>query len=195
MMHRDNPEIPVGEFVDVLNEHLKAGRFKAFGGSNWTKERVDAFNADAKKKGLTGMAATSNNLALAVMVDAVWAGCLTANQPEYLAWHEKLQMPIMPWSSQARGFFVLGDPANTSDKEMVRCWYSPDNFERLRRAKELSAKKGCTQIQLAMAWVLNQPFMTFPLIGPRQIDETRTSFEALKINLSRDEVKWLNLQS
>src|SRR5438045_890015 len=51
-MHRDNPDVPVGEFVDVLNEHLNAGRIRAFGGSNWSLERVDAANDYAHSKGL-----------------------------------------------------------------------------------------------------------------------------------------------
>ncbi len=191
MMHRDNPQIPVGEFVDVLNEHVKAGRIRVFGGSNWTLERVDAFNAYAKKNGKQGFAAVSNNLSLARMVDPVWPGCLTASDPAYLAWHEKTQIALMPWSSQARGFFVVGDPAYTTDHELVRCWYAPDNFARLARANELAAKKGCTPIQIALAYVLNQPFPTFPLIGPRTIEETRTSFDALKVQLTPAEVKWL----
>ncbi len=36
LMHRDNPAVPVGEFVDCLNEHVRAGRIKTFGGSNWS---------------------------------------------------------------------------------------------------------------------------------------------------------------
>jgi len=71
VMHRDNPEIPVGEFVDVLNEHKKAGRIRAFGGSNWTSERIDEGNAYAEKHGLTGFAAVSNNFSLARMIDPV----------------------------------------------------------------------------------------------------------------------------
>ena len=42
MMHRDNPEVPVGEFVDVLNAHRAAGRAAVFGASNWSLERVKA---------------------------------------------------------------------------------------------------------------------------------------------------------
>ncbi len=45
MMHRDNPDIPVGEFVDVLDEHRRAGRIRVFGGSNWTPARFDEANA------------------------------------------------------------------------------------------------------------------------------------------------------
>jgi aryl-alcohol dehydrogenase-like predicted oxidoreductase len=43
--------------------------------------------------------------------------------------------------------------------------------------------------------VLNQPFPTFPLIGPRTADEIRSSLSALKIELSSDELKWLNLEA
>ena len=80
------------------------------------------------------------------------------------------------------------------DAEMSRCWYSNDNFERLRRARELAIAYGVPTIAIALAYVLHQPFPTFPLIGPRQLSETRTSFEALDVTLSADELKWLNLE-
>ncbi len=39
-MHRDNEEIPVGEFVDAMDAEVKAGRIRGpFGGSNWSRER------------------------------------------------------------------------------------------------------------------------------------------------------------
>jgi aryl-alcohol dehydrogenase-like predicted oxidoreductase len=46
-LHRDNPDVSVGEFVDVLNEHYRAGRIKVFGGPNWTLARMDEANACA----------------------------------------------------------------------------------------------------------------------------------------------------
>jgi len=42
--------------------------------------------------------------------------------------------------------------------------------------------------------VLNQPFQTFPLIGPRLPAETRSSMQALDVRLSPDELKYLNLE-
>lgn len=78
---------------------------------------------------------------------------------------------------------------------MVRCWYSEDNFRRLERAKELAAKKGVLPINIALAYVLCQPFPTFPLIGPRYLWETRTSFAALDVELTAKELRWLNLES
>jgi aryl-alcohol dehydrogenase-like predicted oxidoreductase len=193
MMHRDNLQIPVGEFVDVLNDHKNAGRIRAFGGSNWSIERVDEANAYAKKKGVTGFVVVSNNFSLARMVDAVWGGCIAASDAKSRAWFTKTQMTLMPWSSQARGFFTeRGD--DTSDAEIVRCWRSEDNLKRRERVIEMARKRNVLPINIALAYVLCQPFPTLPLIGPRTLSETRTSLPALDIQLSPQELRWLNLE-
>jgi aryl-alcohol dehydrogenase-like predicted oxidoreductase len=195
MMHRDNPEIPVKEFIDVLNEHKKAGRMRAFGGSNWSIQRVEQANEYAKSKGLTGLVAVSNNFSLARMVDPVWGGCIHASDPASRAWFTKTQLTLMPWSSQARGFFTdRANPNDQSDAELVRCWYSDDNFKRRDRVIEMAKKRNVLPIQIALAYVLCQPFPTFPLIGPRALSETRTSLPALDIQLTPQELKWLNLE-
>jgi predicted dehydrogenase/aryl-alcohol dehydrogenase-like predicted oxidoreductase len=196
MMHRDNPEIPVGEFVDVLNLHLREGRIKAFGGSNWTVDRVKKANAYAKRKGLRGFTVLSNNLALAEMVKAPWAGCLHVHDAADRAWLKKTQMALLPWSSQARGFFVpeRAHPDKKDDRSLVESWYSDDNFKRQARAIEVAKKYGAEPIVVALAWVLCQPFPTFPLIGPRTVQETRSSLAALDLQLTKKEMKYLNLE-
>jgi aryl-alcohol dehydrogenase-like predicted oxidoreductase len=50
-------------------------------------------------------------------------------------------------------------------------------------------------INIALAYVLRQPFPTFPLIGPRTMSELRTSLPALAMPLTDEEVKWLNLEA
>ena len=196
LMHRDNPEIPAGEFVDVMNQHKKAGRLHAFGGSNWSIERVDEANAYASKHGLAGFSAVSNNFSLARMVNPVWTGCIAASTPEARAWHERTQMPVLAWSSQARGFFTdRAHPDKREDWELVNSWYSEDNFQRRERAIELAAKKGVLPINIALAYVLAQRFPTFALIGPRVIDETRTTMPGLEVTLTEAEVRWLNLEA
>ena len=196
LMHRDNEEVPVGEFVDVLNEHVRAGRMKVFGGSNWTLARVDEANAYARAKGLQGFGVVSNNFSLARMVEPPWPGCVHASDAESRAWFTRTQTPLLSWSSQARGFFLPGRaaPDKLDDKELARCWYADDNFQRLARVNELAAKRYVLPINIALAYVLNQPFPTFALIGPRQLSETRTSLPALDVELSPDEVRWLNLE-
>ena len=51
-MHRDNPDVPVGEFVDAMDREVKAGRIRGpFGGSNWTMARMDEAIAYAERTG------------------------------------------------------------------------------------------------------------------------------------------------
>jgi aryl-alcohol dehydrogenase-like predicted oxidoreductase len=92
------------------------------------------------------------------------------------------------------GFFVRAYPNDRSDAKLVRCWYSEDNFQRLERTKEMAHKLGVLPINIALAYVLCQPFPTFPLIGPRTLAETRTAFQALDIKLTPQDLRWLNLE-
>ncbi|OGS27009.1 MAG: oxidoreductase [Elusimicrobia bacterium RIFOXYB2_FULL_48_7] len=194
MLHRDNPEIPVGEFVDVLNEHKKAGRINSFGGSNWTIERLDAANKYAKSKGLAGFSVVSNNFSLARMVDMIWEGCVSSSDEKSRKWFEESKIPLMSWSSQARGFFTgRANPEDLSDSTLARCWYCEDNFKRLERVNELARKYNVLPINIALAYVLCQPFQVFALIGPRTLAEIRTSFQGVDIELTPDEALWLNL--
>jgi predicted dehydrogenase/aryl-alcohol dehydrogenase-like predicted oxidoreductase len=197
LMHRDNEDVPVAEFVDVLNEHKSAGRIRAFGGSNWRLARVDEANAYAKKHGRSTFSAVSNNFSLARLIEPMWAGCISASDPASREWFAKTQTPLLAWSSQARGFFLPGrsGPDKRADAELVRCWYSEDNFERQRRVFQLAQQRNVEPINIALAYVLSQPFPTFALIGPRQLSETRSSLKALEIELSPAEVKWLNLDA
>ena len=209
-LHRDNEDVPVSEWMDVLNAERDAGRIQAFGASNWSLQRVREANAYAAEKGLTPFAAVSNNFSLARMVEPVWPGCVAASGEDWRTWLAAEQMPLFPWSSQARGFFTsrfgqvranldsdvdLSFGNQPSDDEMSRCWFAKDNFKRRARAVELAEGKHAAPIHIALAYVLCQPFPCFALIGPRTLGETRSSIAALGIELAEDERAWLNLDS
>ena len=196
MMHRDNLDIPVRTFIDVLNEHVRAGRIKAFGGSNWGLKRVKQANSYAQRTGQQGFSVVSNNLALAEMVNPVWDGCIHCHDAADRAWFKRTQMALLPWSSQARGFFVPGRaaPNKRDDESLVQSWYSDANFTRQTRAMDLAGKYHVDPVAIALAWVLRQPFPTFPLIGPRTVSETRSSLAALDVPLTPKEMKHLNLE-
>jgi predicted dehydrogenase/aryl-alcohol dehydrogenase-like predicted oxidoreductase len=194
LMHRDNPDIPVGEFVDVLDEQARLGRMRAFGASNWSvaryEEALDYSDAHGKQR----FAALSNNFGLAHPLDLPWAGCRDVTDPADREWLERTHTTLLPWSSQARGFFARADRADTSDAELVTCFYSDDNFERLARTRQVASELGVEPTAVALAYVLAQPFPTFPLFGPRSIDETRTSMPGLEIELTDAQVRWLDLR-
>lgn len=195
MPHRDNLDVPIGEWMDFFNSIVRDGKAKGFGGSNWTPQRVDEANAYAAQNGMQGFSALSNNLSLARMVNAVWDGCLAVSDAASRAWLTERQLPVFSWSSQARGFFVRGDRNFQEDAELVRCWYSDDNFERLELVRALAQERGTSPINIALAWVINQQFPTFALVGPRNSAEIRSCVEGLAVQLSDEEIRRLNLEA
>lgn len=193
-MHRDNPDVPVGEFVDAMDQEVKAGRIRGpFGGSNWTMARMDEAIAYAERTGKQKPGALSNNFSLAEMLEPIWAGCVTASSDDWKAWLTARQMPNFAWSSQGRGFFTERAGRDRRDnEELVRVWYSEKNFGRRDRAIELADRLGKSPIHVALAYVLAQPFPSTPLIGPRTLGELDDSLRALDIVLSPDDLAWLD---
>ena len=78
-------------------------------------------------------------------------------------------------------------------QNVIRTYYSNDNWERYRRADELAELKGCTLRQVALAWVLHSPLDVYALIGPATLSELNDCLGALDVELSTAEVAWLNL--
>ena len=201
-LHRDNESLPVEGFIDTLNDLKNEGLIKVFGASNWSLERFKEANEYAEKEGKEGFTILSNNFSLAHMNNPVWPGCFSCSEDEYVNYLKEKQIAIFPWSSQARGFFLdsqeFSGAAHVADpnrEEQERVWGSVDNLERRSRCFELASKKSVDPIQMALAFVLNQEFPSFPLIGPRNFFETESSLEATKIELSLEETSWLNLKS
>ena len=196
ILHRDNPDVPVGEFVDALNRLRATGRIGIFGGSNWSVSRFDEAYAYAAANGLEPLRILNNNLSLAVMERLVWPGCETSNTPQTLAWLRTNRTVHLSWSSQARGYFqpeALRDrlPEETGPE---RCFSSPDNAERRRRAARLAKDRGVALHCITTAWVLAQAFPSFALIGPRSPGEVATTLPACAVELTADETAWLNLE-
>jgi len=189
MLHRDDPSQSVGPLVEILNEHRRAGRIGAFGCSNWSTTRLDEANAYARTHDLEAISCSSPGLGLAQQREPPWPDCVSADDPDSRAWYERAGMPVFAWSSQAAGFF-----AGVDGPEILRVYGGEDNLERLRRARELGERIGHTANEVALAWVLAQPFPTYAIIGPRTVDELQRSVAALQIELTPDERHWLNLE-
>ena len=197
IMHRDNLDVPVGEFVEALNALHAKGLIGAFGGSNWSVARFAEANDYAAANGLKPMTILNNNLSLAVMEQAVWPGCITSNNAESLAFLRDTGTAHLSWSSQARGFFYAAEDRTEVSEDTAPdvCFASADNDERRRRAATLAREKGVETPHIATAWVMGQSFPSFALIGPRSPNEIATTLPAATIRLTDTELAWLNLEA
>ena len=203
LLHRDNQMMPLPEILEPLNREIAHGRVHAIGASNWEYRRVAEANEYADKHGLKGFAVVSNTLSLAPPVAAFYPGLVSTDKAGE-RWHAETGIPLIPWSSQARGFFTgrytpqmradLATDAFTS--RMLKCYCTDENFERLDRAKELGEKKGgYTAIEVALAWLLHKPLPVVPIVGPHTREEVASCVKALSLSLTESEIRWLNLET
>ena len=205
VLHRDNPAVPVGPIVEVLNEHKRSGKIGEFGGSNWSAARIAEANAYAVENGLDPFTISSPNFSLAVQVKPPWDGCLSISGPageSERSWYVEQGMPIFPWSSLAGGFFSgrfrrdnLDTFESYLDRLCVESYCSEENFQRLNRVEELGARYGLSIPQVAMASIMSQPIDVFALVGCRTGDEFAMNTAVLGQKLTADELTWVDLRS
>lgn len=205
LLHRDDPSVPVGDIVEVLNAHHRDGKISAFGGSNWSVARIQAANAYAKANGLQPFVASSPNFSLAVQQRAPWDNTVSISGSAMKAerdWYALTKFALFPWSSLAGGFFSgrfrrdnLDSFTDYYDRVAVDAYGSEDNFRRLDRATVLAEERGVTIPQIATAYVLHQPLNIFPIVGCRTGAEFASNVAAIDLSLSESELAWLELRS
>lgn len=204
LLHRDDESVPVGKIVDFLNRHHEEGRIGAFGGSNWTADRIAQANAYAAQHGLKGFTVSSPHYSLGRQRHDPWGnGCKTitgekhAKEREY---YSETQMPVLAWSSLCNGVFSgkltsrewgkLQKYFGINSKWAYGC---RDNRERLSRCEKIAAEKGVTVAQIALAWMLSGPINAFPIISASSPARIKENAAAADIELSEQEYAWLDL--
>jgi aryl-alcohol dehydrogenase-like predicted oxidoreductase len=197
VLHKDDEAVPVSVIVDALDECVRAGKTKVVGGSSWSTRRLGMANSYAAAHGHAPLLVSSPNHSLAVPREPMWQGCsYIPGDQETFDWYRQTQLPVLAWSSQARGFFSgRFSPGQGPDQDVLRVYDTPDNWRRLERTQQLARRLGCTHTQIALAWVLQQPFPTYALIGPHSRAELLDCLGALDINLTPEQVAWLNLEA
>ena len=204
LLHRDDPEVPVGPIVEALNNHLRAGKIRAFGGSNWTHERIAEANAYALEHGLVPFVASSPQFSLAAQVEPPWRGCISIGGPdgaEARRWYRGNHMAIFAWSSLAGGFLSGGfdrDHDGVLPEEVAertrRSYGSDANYERLGRARLLAAELDVAVPQIALAYALSQPLNLFAIAGGESNEEIAANAAAVAVRLPSNTLEWLDLQ-
>lgn len=204
LLHRDDPAQPVGPIVETLHAAREAGQIHAYGGSNWSVERLREANEYAAAHELTPFVVSSPQFSLAVQQVSPWIDCESLSGPEgepARAWCRQNGVTLFVWSSLAGGFFSgrfrrdnLDTLTQPYDQLAVKVYCFEENFRRMDRAQELAESKGVTEPHIALAYVYNQQEGIHALSGARTPDEVRVNVEATEIELTAEEIAYLELR-
>ena len=189
-LHRDDPSRPAGEIIESLNEHVKTGKIRYLGCSNWRAERIQAAQEYAAAHGLLGFAGDQPMWSLAAIDPSGIADkTLVMMDDGQRAFHVRTGLAAIPYSSQANGLFnklAQGRPAPTSP--MYR---ASENERRLQRIKQLTAESGLSITQIVLGYLMSQPFATIPIVGCRNLDQLSDSLSAGNVTLTPAQVQFL----
>ncbi len=205
LAHRDDPDLPAGEIVEIFNALHAEGKIGAFGGSNWTHERIEEANEYAYAHNLIPFTVSSPNFGLADQVRDPWGGgCVTISGPaneNARTWYRENQMPVIAYSSLARGFFSGRiDPDDPSSAKKVldgagmKGYYCEENLERLRRAGKLGKEKGMTVAQVAMSFIFSRGINVCAVVSTTKAERMMENIEAMNRPLSEEECRYLDLE-
>ena len=205
LLHRDSRDYPVGEIVDVLNEFKESGQIGVIGGSNWLADRVQAANEYAAANGKQPFTVVSPQFSVAEMVKPPWAGCISVSGEQGeadRAWYDDNKMSLFTWSSLAGGFMTgkfsrdnLDSFTNYWDTNPIGAYAYEGNFKRLDRAMELANDKGASPSQIAVAYVLSNNPRYHAIVANWEVDQIAENAAAADIELSADEIAWLELKT
>ncbi len=193
-LHRDDPAIPVSEIVDILNEQVEAGTIRYFGASNWATARIEQALDYASERNLETFVANQAWWSLAELNDAQRADrTVIPMDAEGLEFHQRTGMALIPFSSQAHGFFSNLDRHGlegvSADKR--RLFENPTNLRRFARVRELARRYNTDVDAVVLAYLLAQPFTVIPVIGPKRVSQLRSSLKALDVPLTPDDLIYL----
>jgi aryl-alcohol dehydrogenase-like predicted oxidoreductase len=186
LLHRDDPDRSVRAILDDLTA-IADSRVRALGASNWSTARLQEAAEYSSGNHVRPFACSSPNLSLAVANEPPWPGCVSILRGPDEDWYTRSQLPVFAWQALAGGFF-----AGVEDDIGERVYGGVLNHERLRRARTLADRHGATPTQVALAWVLAHPYPVYAVVGPRSLEELQDCIAALELDLSPDELDWLD---
>lgn len=169
-LHRDDPGRPIEEILGTLEELKQESLIGSYGASNWSWQQIEQANEYAQAHGLSGFAANQPGWAWAERQQRPPTMRLLYMDEETHAFHTRTGLPVVPYSSQAKGFFGQENVAWAKggfqgNAPRAAEYDTPTNRQRLLEAIETGERKGCTANQIALAYLLSQPFPVHPIIG------------------------------
>jgi len=180
-IHRWDPLTPIEETMEALHEVVAAGKARYIGASSMHAWQF----AKAQRVARTRFVSMQNHYNLVYREE----------EREMIPQCIDQGVGVIPWSPLARGL-LAGNRASTGEKLTTRAntdafadWlYKPElDSPVVDRASELAAERGVPSAQIALAWLLNKPGVTAPIVGATKLEHLEDAIAAEELSLSEDE--------
>jgi aryl-alcohol dehydrogenase-like predicted oxidoreductase len=191
-IHRPESDTPIDETLRALDDLVRSGKVRYIGTSTYGAWQI---------------------------VEALWASKelglnrFVCEQPPYNILDRRIErelvpmaqtfgIGLIPWSPIAGGLLsgkYRRDEAPPAGSRFADS-SAPNRQNRLvdgvydvvERLDALAQSKDCTMVQLALAWVMAQPGITSPIVGPRTLEQLNEYLGALSVTLTDSDKKTID---
>jgi aryl-alcohol dehydrogenase-like predicted oxidoreductase len=197
-IHRWDPETPIEETIEALNDVVKAGKALYIGASSMHAWQFMKSLGLQRANGLAEFASMQNHMNLVYREE----------EREMLPLCVSEGIGVIPWSPLARGFLTgnrkpgdnpkkNGSPANAetsragTDEFAHMLYYTDQDFQIVDRVVSVAKKHGKPNAQVALAWLLSKPGITAPIVGASKPGHLEDAVAALALKLDAEDIKTL----
>jgi aryl-alcohol dehydrogenase-like predicted oxidoreductase len=186
VLHAQDPDTPVGDTLEALDELVRAGKVGAVGTSNTSAAELDEALRATDERGLVRFGWVQNSYSLLERGD----------EEDVLPVCARRGLGYTPFGPLAGGWLAgryrRGEPYPTGSRMTLR----PEPYEEIARERtfdglealdEAARERGTDSATLSLAWVLENPLVTAVIVGPRRPEHLEPARAALGLRLSEAE--------
>ncbi|HXE11529.1 MAG TPA: aldo/keto reductase [Bryobacteraceae bacterium] len=188
-IHRFDYATPIEETIDALDAIVKAGKALYVGGSSMFAWQFARMLYVADQLGKSRFVSMQNHYNLVYREEE--------REMIPLCRHEGIG--LIPWSPLARGFLAgnrtkqeYGATVRAKTDEYAQSMYYQDSdFAVVEKLSEIAKQRGASNAQVALAWILNKPGVTAPIVGASKMQHLEDALKSIDVKLTDGEMKAL----
>jgi aryl-alcohol dehydrogenase-like predicted oxidoreductase len=188
-IHRWDRRTPIEETMEALHDVVRAGKARYIGASSMYAWQFAKAQYTARSHGWTPFVSMQNHYNLLYREE----------EREMIPQCLDQGVGVIPWSPLARGV-LTGNRTRAGERRTTRAssdafgdtlYNDPHDFDVVEAAAEVAAERGIAPAQVALAWLLQRPGVTAPIVGATKLGHLEDALASVEVHLTGDEVKRL----
>jgi 1-deoxyxylulose-5-phosphate synthase len=185
-IHRWDYDTPIEETLEALHDVVKAGKARYIGASSMCAWQFCKALYVAEQRGWTRFISMQNHYNLLYREE----------EREMMRLCQAEGIGVIPWSPLARGRLTRpwdqkdSTERGKTDDFQRKLYGSTEESDRVvvQQVEEVAKKRGVPQAQVALAWILQKPFITAPIVGATKPQHLEDAVAALSLKLTTEEI-------
>ncbi len=187
-IHRFDYDTPIEETLDALNDVVRAGKALYLGASSMFAWQFAKMLQTSDRLHLSRFVTMQNHYNLVYREE----------EREMVPLCRAEGVGLIPWSPLARGFLAgnrqrreqgFGQTTRSKTDDFAhKLYYEDSDFDVVDRVGEIAQRRGVSHAEVALAWLLQQPGVTAPIIGASKLEQLDGAIKSLELRLTAEEL-------